>query len=271
LIGPLQPYLFPLGFAPRTSWGNFAVYGLEFFGWWTVLVALSLVGVIAAAWRSKSSAGRGARGPATALALAASAVTVWLIFFYGSWSFQDNPDPAAVTIGTSYFRYWLPIFVVSVVPVAWAAERLLARLKSSWQPAIGVLALSVLAAVSAWSVFGAPQEGLLDIRRNLLRYDAEIGRVLELTEGNSLVVVDRADKLLFPDRAVIYPLRSAETYAMLPRLVAAVPVYYYGITLPPEDLEYLRGSKLPPLGLTIDPVISFEQETLYVFRPTPRT
>jgi hypothetical protein len=206
------------------------------------------------------------RGPAAAFAAAALAVTVWLILFYGSWSIQDNPDPAAVTIGTSYFRYWLPIFILSVVPVAWAAARLLDRLKGLWRPVVGTLALAVLAVVSAWTIFNAPQEGLLAIRRNLQRYDAEIGQVLAATEKNALVVVDRADKLIFPERAVIYPLRSAATYAALPRLVAAVPVYYYGITLPPRDLEYLRASKLPPLGLTIDPVVSFEQETLYVFR-----
>ena len=271
MIGPLQPYLFPLGFAPRTAWNNFLAYGLRFFGWWTVPVLLSLLAsLFAAFWPTGRAAQRRSSGSGPAFAAAALAVTVWLVLFYGSWSIQDNPDPAAVTIGTSYLRYWLPIFVLSVVPVAWAADRLLSLLKGAWASAAGTLALLALAAVSFSSVFGAPQEGLLAIRGNLKRYDVEISRVMELTEPNALVVVDRADKLIFPGRSVMYPLRSPETYAMLPRLAAAVPVYYYGITLPPEDLDYLRRSKLPPLGLTIDPVASFEQETLYAFRMPPR-
>jgi hypothetical protein len=41
LIGPLQPYLFPLGFAPRTALGHFWSYGFGLIPWWSLAVALS--------------------------------------------------------------------------------------------------------------------------------------------------------------------------------------------------------------------------------------
>ena len=40
-----------------------------------------------------------------------------LIFYYGSWQFNDNPDPNRFTIGNSYTRYWLPIYLM-MMPIA---------------------------------------------------------------------------------------------------------------------------------------------------------
>ncbi|MEK9152117.1 MAG: hypothetical protein AAB692_02010, partial [Patescibacteria group bacterium] len=114
LFGSLTPYLFPLGFAPRTALRNFLTYGLAFFPWWSFLVGAAL-----ASFGVKTRRGAKISKNVSAFGAAAAAASIWLIFFYGSWIFSDNPDPDAVTIGSSYLRYWLPIFVLSTVPVAW--------------------------------------------------------------------------------------------------------------------------------------------------------
>jgi hypothetical protein len=44
-------------------------------------------------------------------------------------------------------------------------------------------------------------------------------------------------------------------------------VYYFGITLPHTDLKWLQQQKLPPIGLTIDPIANFGSQSLYRFRP----
>lgn len=41
-----------------------------------------------------------------------------LIIYYGSWNFHDNPDPNSFTIGNSYTRYWLPVYLGSFPFVA---------------------------------------------------------------------------------------------------------------------------------------------------------
>ena len=106
------------------------------------------------------------------------AVSLWLILFYGSWSIRDNPDPSAVTIGSSYLRYRLPIFVISVLPVAWGLERIWSR------PRVGRLlatvAIAAVATVSGLSVLWAPQEGLLAIREYLIQSDRRAQRIFEL-------------------------------------------------------------------------------------------
>jgi len=266
LLGGLQPYLFPLGFAPQTAFQNFWTYGVKFFWWWSVLVAAALIAAAVVLWRRRRQR-RPVGAQYKAFALAAALAALWLILFYGSWPVRDNPDPRAVTIGTSYFRYWLPVFVLSVVPVAWALQAATASLSGWRRPAALIMLLAALTAVSGYAVFTSRDEGLLAVRANLIRYDQDVKQVLAATEPESLIIVDRADKLLFPDRRVIYPLRSDATYAALPKLRGRAYLYYYGITLPEADLEYLRSDKLPPLGLTIEPVLTTRDESLYRLRP----
>ena len=77
-----------------------------------------------------------------------------------------------------------------------------------------------------------------------------------------MIIVDRADKIFFPHR-VMYPLRSQQTYSLMPIAVENVPVYYYGITFPEKDIEYLNTKKLKELGLQIEHMQTFDEESLY--------
>jgi hypothetical protein len=268
LLGPLAPYLFPLGFAPRTALANFWIYGLSFFWWWSLVVIVALA---AAAVRAVRSWRQGTKLPRAAVISAwlGGLVCLWLVMFYGSWTIRDNPDPNAVTVGTSYFRYWLPVFVFSVVPVAWALAAFTEKLSAGRRRLAALVLFSVLAVASATAVFCAKEEGLLALRANLIRYDQEVSRAVAMTENKALIVVDRADKLIFPERSVIYPFRSDATMTALAELADHAPLYYYGITLPENDLRYLREEKLPPLGLTIERLESFRDESLYALRVAP--
>jgi hypothetical protein len=128
------------------------------------------------------------------------------------------------------------------------------------------LVMAVLATAGIGSAFLAPGEGLAAVRLNLFRYENLARQIHSLTGPNDLIVVDRDDKVLFPDRAVMQPLRSEATYQALPRLVKRLGhVYYLGITFPAKDFNWLNSVKLPPLGLRIEPVTQLGEETLYRF------
>jgi hypothetical protein len=256
----LQPVFFPLGFAPRTALENFWIYGLKFFWWWTAVVILSLVYLGRTVWR------RGDIMSVSRSYLAFSfGVAGWIIPLYGSWRIQDSLDPNAVSIGSSYLRYWLPLFVLSTLPVALMFDRFIKRGGRSFFGA--VVGLFALAVISGVTVFIAPGDGLSAVRRNLIKYQYESAEVFSLTEPATLIVVDYADKFIYPERSVIYPLRSAATYELLPDAVKVVPTYYYGLSLPERDLNWLQTEKLPPLGLTIEPIKSWEENSLYRFIP----
>ena len=263
LLGPLRPVLFPLGFAPRTALANFWTYGLKFFWWWTAIVAAS--GVYLAYLRRKTPCPAETSRRVGVLLAVSAAVSIWLVPFYGSYVISDNSDPSAVTIGSSYFRYWLPLFVLSTAPVAAAAARLLETRRRGIAMAALIAAALILSAVSGASVFGAPQEGLSSVRASLVDNLAKHEIIMELTEPDAIVIAERSDKIVFPERSVIYPLRSEHTYALLPQAIRLKPTYYFGITFPEQDMQYLREVKLPPLGVTIEPVVTIGEETLYRF------
>ncbi len=196
-------------------------------------------------------------------------VSAWLGILYGSWTFHDNPDPNMVTIGNSYVRYWLPAFAMATPMAAFAVDWLSRRAMTAWarHAAVAVL-LIACAGLSIRTVFFTPQDGLVDAAAVLDR-SAEIrGRVLELTKPESVIIVDRADKLFFPHRRVLYPLREERTYALMPRIARRVPLYYYGVTFPPQDIEYLNTRKLKEGGLQIELVETFDEESLYrIYQP----
>lgn len=266
IAGPLQPYLFPLGFAPRAALRHFADFGLGIVWWWSVLVACAFVALVSEA-RRRRRAGEPIAAPVKAYAAIALPVALWLILFYGSWTIRDNPDPDAVTIGSSYLRYWLPIYVLTTVPVAWLVARATAFLRGAARPAFAAAFLIMYALSGAADVFFAPQEGLLATRASLYDSERKAAAIFAATPEQAIIVADRADKYLFPERRVIVPLRSEATYAALGRLKHAAPLYYFGITFPESDLAWLRTVKLPPLGLTIEPVLTIGEESLYRFDP----
>jgi hypothetical protein len=180
---------------------------------------------------------------------------------YGSSAIHDNPDPAAVTIGNSYSRYWLPLFV-AMTPLAAAA---LVRLGEKTKPFVPAICLIALFAFGADVVFFSSDDALWPMRGRLAAAETIRATVLDLTEDDAVIVTERGDKLFFPDRIIRYPLRDETTYALLPKIVEFAPLYYYGITLPQSDLDYLNNLKLKDDGLRIELVKNFGVESLYRF------
>ncbi|MEK7529989.1 MAG: hypothetical protein AAB570_03640, partial [Patescibacteria group bacterium] len=91
-------------------------------------------------------------------------VAMYLLVEYGSWEFHDNPDTHAVTIGTSYLRYWLPISVWMTLFASYGLVHALRILSARWRAAVlgfgafGLLLTSVNAVILSYP------EGLLDMR-----------------------------------------------------------------------------------------------------------
>ncbi len=272
--------LFPFGFHPRAAWRNFVDYQLEL-TWWMTLLAIpgvALMGLMGSgriidfsalgkSFRSKKSTIR--PDPKRTKTLRAILVATflaggYLTFLYGSWNIVDNPDPGAVTLANSYVRYWLPIYLVSTIPAALFIEWLVscARTLFSQCLAIGIVLLLV-SALSIRLVFFHPDDGLVQTRAVLFESITVRDRILDLTEPESVIVVDRADKILFPLRRVVVPLRAEATYDALPSLVEKLPTYYYGVTLPKKDLDHLNDEILSPRGLHAEPIMTIQIETLY--------
>ncbi len=179
-----------------------------------------------------------------------------LIFYYGSWQFNDNPDPNRFTIGNSYTRYWLPIYLM-MIPIA---SFLIYHLTRSFVLAISgakslkgnkiisalqAVVIIIISLISLDFVLFGSEEGLVHLYYNNLRERDYIEDVRAQTEENSIIITKYYDKFLFPERRVIMgTIPNDELLLASAKLVKYYPLYYYNFSLPPEAVDYLNERKL---------------------------
>lgn len=242
-------FVFPFGVDFRAASAHVVDYGIVLFWWLSSLVLVGFPLVV-----------RNRRWYAGIFVV----VAVWLGIWYGSWTFFDNPDPSQITIANSYIRYWLPVFILAIPFVAEGIIWIVGRARGSFAQKLLFGSLLVLVAgFNVRLVFFEGQDALIRMSRQLTEFRFIKEDVLKQTPSDSVIIVDRADKLFFPDRHIRYPLRLEQTYELMPRLANAIPLYYFGITFPEKDINYLNQTKLPPLGLQIEFVKTYGMESLY--------
>jgi 4-amino-4-deoxy-L-arabinose transferase-like glycosyltransferase len=184
-----------------------------------------------------------------------------LIFYYGSWKFNDNPDPSRFTIGNSYTRYWLPIYLMMMPVASLAIVRISGALflagkevKQRWRKiAIGGVQAAMVLFIAASGVlfvlFGS-EEGVAYLYYNNLAEQANARQVFSLTESDAVIITRYYDKFFFPDRRVIMgTIPDDEVLTAASKLVKYYPVYYYNFYLNEADVTYLNERKLLPYQL----------------------
>ena len=187
-----------------------------------------------------------------------------LIFYYGSWKFNDNPNPDRYTIGNSYTRYWLPIYLMMMPVAALAVVRVsralvfaFKRSKARWQKmassGIQVILVLLFVVTSVDFVLYGSEEGLFHLYYNNTRDKEHVLEVINLTEEEAIIITRYYDKFLFPERRIIMgTITNEEVLTAARKLVSRYPVYYYNFYLNEADVNYLNERKLPPFELEID-------------------
>lgn len=252
-------FLLPFGFHEQNILDNVWQYGWKLYPWMSVL---ALIGIALVMFE---------KGPQRKLWMGTLLLTlglaIWLGAVYGSWKIIDNPDPSIISLGNSHVRYWLPLFALGSLLGAKTLRYMYGD--GSRLRVVQVAGVMVLVVLLSLRLVFFGHDGFVPSRVALETFAVKKAAILAATAPESIVVVDRADKYLFPERRVVVPLRSETTYAALPDMLALTPVYYFGITLPAADLEYLNTQKLPPLGLKIEFVETVQEESLYRFVAVP--
>lgn len=216
VLSKVANLFFPFGIHLKTIALNVWDYGVRIF-WMPAL--LSMFGLIQALRRKMS--------PAEWLYLAITLlVSAWLIAYYGSWVIQDSPNPNAVSIGTSYTRYWLPMYALAA-PFAARFILYLADLAGRRRRLMLAGSVAVLAFGSVLLTVLDKDEGLAGARRSTIEYKRLADRVTVLTPPGSVIVAGTGDKIFFPERSVIVDARTPDQQFELRTLLTKVPVYVY--------------------------------------------
>ncbi len=271
-LSVIKNIIFHFGYNPNQSWAMFQAYFVQMFAWlfWTAVLGL-LVFII----NFKKSRVRQWIYLSILLLLG-----FILTVYYGSWEFHDNPDLQAITIGNSYTRYWLPIYL-GAIPLASLFFIKLSNLlcffrqghmavKSediNGQRSLFVhsgperfcliffrsLIIIFLAFIFGRFVLFGSEEGLVYTAKKYQAVRQEWVEVLALTEANSTIITRYQDKLFFPERKVIVGLFNDQNmnkrYAYLAKIL---PLYYYNFKLDDKAVEYLNNRRLAEVGLHIE-------------------
>lgn len=258
LVTKIKDTIFYFGFDKHKSLKMFYYYFFKMFQW---LFLMGALGFLLFLIKYK----RITKGQVLFI-LGWSIITLILVYYYGSWEFHDNPDPKQTTIGNSYTRYWLPIYL-GFIPLASIFIVRMSRLLKN-KLAINILRFITVAIIiyfsSKFVLFGS-EEGLVISAQKLIASQHELEDVLSITSSDSVIISRYHDKLFYPERKVILGLFNDDNmnqeYA---KLIKYLPVYYYNFTLPPKDINYLNVSKLARASMQISNVQQVTKDfTLY--------
>lgn len=251
LPAPLNLF-FPFGVHEMNILHNVWQYGFLLYPWISILSMLGIIFVFKdKRWRP--------------LLIITFGLSAWLVLVYGSWKFSDNPDASIVTLGNSYVRYWLPLFVLGSLFAGIAVDKIGSWFKRRDLPFsqsvpwfIVFLVLLFSARLVIWG-----DDGFIQTHQNLESFIEKKNIVLEQTSEDAIIIVDMADKYLFPDRSVIIPLRDEDVYQAIPKIVDEKPLYYFGITLPDADINHLQSVVFAENDIQFRKVVTVGDETLY--------
>jgi len=249
--------IFYFGFNARQSISVFHHYILDMF---PILVGGGLLGLLILFIKNC----RRFRKKYLVYVLVWGALSLILIFYYGSWKFNDNPNPNSFTIGNSYTRYWLPIYLMLLPLVSLAIVRVSKallfitkkttdRIRPLIATGLEIAVLIVIMCSSLVFVLYGSEEGIANLYYNNIAERANTEKVLSLTDQNGIIITRYYDKFFFPERRVIIgTLPDDQILKATAKLVTHYPVYYYNFFLDDKAVQYLNDRKFLPYKLKMN-------------------
>lgn len=247
-------YLLPFGIRPRALVMNSYAYGLMMM-WWLMIPAMIGFGysVIQLA-RQSMNRPRAER----AYALVTVWVGLWLLAYYGS-----APDFSRVhgTIGMSYIRYWLPVFILLIPYVAIFFAGLLDRLVG-WKRMSAQAGFAFVVSALSLRLIWAGIDGLWAVKNYEIQNETLRAQIVSITPSSAVILTDTEDKSIWPDRAVMVKAFHPDILGAARHLLdQGVPVYYLSTTI--HDMSLVQR-ELQPYGLLLESsVIEQSPHSLY--------
>jgi len=249
-------FIFPFGLEIKNVLKNFSTYFVGMFWWFAIPAAFGAVFFV-----KKIISGE-INKKIKAYLLISLFASLFLFLYYGSWLFYDNPAKEA-SIGTSYVRYWLPIYILSLPLVAFTLVKLVDFIRPLKQKLFAAVLCLIFILFGVKLTFFDKNDGLAYVYKNVWDYAVIAETVKAMIPAEAVIIVDRADKIFFPEHRVITPLRENSTYAAIPELAKTLPLYYYGLPLIEKEMNYFYDGRINREEIEIIEVKNFGAETLY--------
>ncbi|NMC51646.1 hypothetical protein GYA54_02890 [Candidatus Kuenenbacteria bacterium] len=184
-------------------------------------------------------------------------LTAYLLIFYGSWAITDRIDRETLSLGTSYLRYWLPIYIVTlpfVATIIWQLANFLTPLQKRkiFYQSIFSFAACLCIFMPTINVLLRQSDESLFLLKNLNETRVKSAIVNKMVGPEDIVLVyKQADKIFFPERTLlITELAVPIDYESVATLSKIRDVYYYSYANP-RDVDSISRLQFAPYGLEI--------------------
>ncbi len=241
-ISLVEAVLLPFGFHPRVIVAHSIYkYFVRLFYFWIILFISGLI------WFFKSEKTKNQRMYFWFFSVS----SVFILIYYGSWFFQDSLDPRLISVGSSYVRYFLPIYIFALPFVGFLIVKLWEIRKKVWNKAlVGVLILCILG-LSFNMMYSKKPESLVQIKNNLLQHRIQAKDILTKTHPDDIILTDVSnDKVVFPERKHLIIPQGGDELKSVKVLLEFTGVWFFYRS---KDIkvEYFNENKFNIYGLQI--------------------
>ncbi|MFA6098531.1 MAG: glycosyltransferase family 39 protein [Patescibacteria group bacterium] len=173
-------------------------------------------------------------------------LSVWLLFYYGSFSFNEYIDANKIILGSSYLRYWLPILIFALPLIIMIIERLMQMIrKKIIVKTFTALIICSMVIFSINLVLMDSLQGLFAIKKSMVEAESHRKIILQQTPANSVIISGFADKIIFPERPVIVhlPTDMNQQKKIVDDLSKLTAVYLFYNVLDQKSVDELKTLK----------------------------
>jgi hypothetical protein len=250
--------LAPFSIHPRLIIHNFNNYFIKLLWPWCLLLLGALVIMVRQTKTSKPTRAQ------NIYLWTVIVVGVSLLIYYGSWLFDDKLTLRLNTIGISYVRYWLPLYVLMLPIIAYGLDKFMQRdsLSFTFSKTLGMKAhtlskrivlvvVGLLLFYFSWStVYLKPGDGLND-QAKITNSNYQLFEAMQAKVPKGAVIInDREDKILFPEYSVIMFNGNYKIWAGAKNIVGKRPIYY--LTQARQDFIVELNERLKEFDLRLE-------------------
>jgi len=187
-------------------------------------------------------------------------VSLWLVFYYGNWVFEDMDVLKYNFISSSYARYWLPVFILLLPGVGYLLSLLRkTKINSAVKNALIFIIMISLIGHSVYFVVFSRNDGLLALKSNIEQYYFRYTQTSSLMENNAILITDKTDKIFFPKYQVVVFLLDYSIFPELYKIEDKYPIYYL-TRMPDKDIEFINEKKILEYDLVFERAVIIDDE-----------
>ena len=244
-ITGLLKFIFPFGIKLGTSWNNFYSYFITIFWWLFIPMIMGIIYFFKLKLFNNKIR--------KYYFVLATFLLLYLTIYYGSWTFFDNINKT-ITIGNSYIRYWLILYIIFLPFVGIGLFGFLKRINSKLLKLFLGGLFTFITIVSSFSTaMYFSEEGVLNVAENIKTYKYQLQQVTELTEPESIIITARMDKILFPTRKVMVldEMGIIDNIGVINELLKKnIPLYVYS-EIKDDDAGFLNMKYLNAVHISL--------------------